>query len=277
MGEVILGMPGPWADDKCEAGDQYTTKIGGLPDWPIPSTSIRSDLLLCSTCGSKLCLVAQVYAPVSNKTLDIEERLIYVFGCVRPKCGISSVSWRALRIQKSYVVEKSSITSLEVACPTTSTLSTSTGDRKDELWTFDGDDDDIDLEELGRALSEAASLASVPKKQNKNCHPEDSVELLLLSKTKRVVNDNTPVLPCFYIYTLEEAFSREAKSICSSCTLLPSKENLVHDDQAAEETWEEEGYEYDRALSADRTYLKFKKRVDAYPEQCLRYQSPLKL
>ncbi|KAF5960576.1 hypothetical protein HYC85_001785 [Camellia sinensis] len=323
MAEVILGMPGPWADDNYEASDHYTTKIGGVPDWPIPNTAIRPDLLLCIACGSNLCLVSQVYAPVSSKTLKTEERAIYVFGCVMPKCGSSPMSWRALRVQKSFSVEESNIICHEVVPKATSSLSDSTSDWREDLWTFDsreddGNDDDIDLEELGMAFSEAASLTYLPKKQNNNCYPKSNVEPLpdqnsgmMIGRARMLEGlyyfDEVPVklaalkeklakefhikdlgalkyflgmefarskevLPCFYIYTQEEASSREVTSICSSYTSLSIKEKQNDlDVHAHEETWEEEGYEYDRALNADRTYLKFKKRMDAYPEQCFRY------
>lgn len=278
MDDVVLGMPGPWAEDKCEASDPFTTKIGGLPDWPFPNEAIKSDLLECSACGSRLCLVAQVYAPISNRDLKIEERTIYVFGCVIPECGSMPHSWKAIRVQKHYIEKEPKAVLREVAPLTSSYTSVP---ETNSWWDTDlsangfteedddGTDEEIDLEELGKALSEAASVALNSKKQNKNLHQETVAKPLPLSPTTKVTDTRTPVLPCFYMYSQEEPPSKEVSSICLNSSIKENQHDLEEDKK--EEKWEEEGYEYDRAIDADRTYLKFKKRMDAFPEQCFRY------
>ncbi|GER42114.1 uridine kinase [Striga asiatica] len=81
----------------------------------------------------------------------------------------------------------------------------------------------------------------------------------------------THVMPCFCVYPQEEKVSKNVTNESSKASFL-SVQKFYHTskDQLNGEPYKEEKYEYDNALSADRTYLKFKKRMDSYPEQCFR-------
>lgn len=184
---------------------------------------------------------------------------------------MGALLWRVIRIQKSVKNEGLKSLSDKAASSPASSMSDSKKEWEKDISSFDAseeDDDDIDLAELGRALSEAGSLASQSKKQN---HGHK-----LTAKTSspvcaaRVIDKELPVIPCFYIYAEEEKFSKKDASVNSKNISSPIKDHESYPD-TQEETWEVEDYEYDRALNADRVYLKFKKRVDAYPEQCFRY------
>lgn len=270
---VTLGLPGPWADSNYEPADHYSTKIGGLPDWPFPINTAIQALLPCNTCGRNLSLISQVYAPISSKDLNVEERIIYIFGCMVPQCD--SHLWRALRVQKISSIEDSLPSCDDVDQTTVSSLSITETNWHDDLWSLQpreghGDeiDDDIDLEELGRALSEAAHVTSTSKRQSND---NDSTRSSLPTD-QQAIDSKILVMPCFYIYTQEEKFVRNVASENSKYPLLSIKVYEGNsEDHSNDETYEEEKYEYDKALHADRTYLKFKKRVDEHPEQCFRY------
>lgn len=283
MSEVILGMPGPWADNKCEASDHYTTKIGGLPDWPFPKASLPPDLLLCSACQSNMCLVAQVYAPISNATIKIEERTIYVFCCISLNCG----SYSSVRIQKADDAKEVRAANHEVAPSTVSSASVSgslqLNDHNLQCLNDEDDDDEVlDLEKLRMAFSQAAIGASGSAQQNttkksnarstKKKKSNASEKCLARHPKVGEIDSHSLVLSCFYTYDEVEKSSKDVISNSTSYSSLSIKKKQDEkDDHAQEETWEEESYEYDRALTADRTYLKFKKRMDAYPVQCFRY------
>ncbi|XP_034692440.1 uncharacterized protein LOC117919368 [Vitis riparia] len=199
----------------------------------------------------------KVYAPISGKNLKIDERVIYVLGCLTSTCGRNPCSWRAIRVQKLNPTDEEVVQETAVA-------SSPVAGWNNDIWTEEGNDEndeDIDLEELGVALFEAASVASFSKKRHAKptvksspLNAKPTVKSSPLSPGTRVVSNDTPVLPCFYTYTEEELTSREIKK-----------------EQIQKVVSNEEAYEYTGTWNADRTYFRFRKCLDAYPEQCFRY------
>jgi pre-rRNA-processing protein TSR4 len=85
-------------------------------------------------------------------------------------------------------------------------------------------------------------------------------------------------LPCFYLYSDSEVLIRDRNANVNGKVQelaelkpLPAVEEPTAAVEGVKELWEGEEYEPDHSLSADRTYLKFKKKLDLNPEQCYRY------
>ncbi|MED6112602.1 hypothetical protein PIB30_063105 [Stylosanthes scabra] len=263
---TMLGMPGPWAHDNREPADPYTTKVGGVPDWPLPNHAVDANLLHCANCSTKLCLVAQVYAPLSLPNRTIQQRLLLLFGCLTPKCH----SWRVLRLQNTHDAEDNFLLAPAPEEPSSAAAAAAAA-----LLNDDDTEGEVDFQELGKALFAATTFATPnnPKTKTKKKKKKTPISQNHKPPAATPLDADTPVVPCFYIYTQKELPSKDLNSVCSSYASLSIKENGsdAEDHSQPEETWDKEQYEYDKALNADRTYLKFKKRLDCCPEQCFRY------
>ncbi|XP_020594555.1 programmed cell death protein 2-like, partial [Phalaenopsis equestris] len=223
----------------------------------------------------------QVYAPIKLPKLNVDERVIYVFGCLTKKCGGSPKCWRALRMQKC-----NSEKTLNGICEDSKPSANCNGDEKNMVRGNDGsveknlvsgdeesveeEYDDLYFDELARELSEACSQASRSKKPNGSLILGSNKTSMRSESTLNGINSSIPVVPCFYIYTQEDRSVGEVAAVCANYAKLSVKQEDDSNNDKDDEVWEGEGYEYDKALGADRTFLKFKKRMDAYPEQCFR-------
>jgi pre-rRNA-processing protein TSR4 len=79
------------------------------------------------------------------------------------------------------------------------------------------------------------------------------------------------VLPCFtYIMIIDNELYGGKGIVGSNISELVLDKEAMDAANDEEEIWKGEKYEYHKAIGADRTFSKFKKRLDAYPQQCFR-------
>ncbi|KAG0575991.1 hypothetical protein KC19_5G046600 [Ceratodon purpureus] len=327
--EVVLGLPGAWAEETNEPADHYTTKIGGQPDWPVPLQDVNDELLKCGVCGGYLGLVAQIYAPLTLYGAKLDERSLFILGCPSASCGVDRNSWRTIRFQKDVPSESTSQQDQTESAAGSSTASLS-GPRSglgealsnqgwgedasssqpeppqqdpDNWWDenswdgYAGDDGNeseaMNLQELQSSLLEAGYAAAGSRNQHHHHHhhhhhnpgrgnqgDDGGSESGEATTSNRTISESSlPSLPCFYVYTQsEQSTPYESATTRSENPAEPDPNdplNEIEDPygivEGVGELWEAEDYEPDQALSADRTYLKFKKKLDISPEQCFRY------
>eukprot|EP00850_Spirogloea_muscicola_P007261 SM000036S13305 [mRNA] locus=s36:562368:565417:+ [translate_table: standard] len=116
-----------------------------------------------------------------------------------------------------------------------------------------------------RQASERKAMATRARGGDVTCHSDEA-------SSSRWSALEMLALPCFYIYSVTEPAAKSSVSASSDCLeARAARGGLGKEEEAPGEAWEGEVYVHDQALSADRVYLKFKKRVDRSPEQCLRY------
>ena len=77
---VLLGFVDEEISGKYATSVNYrTSKIGGLPDWPVGGCQIP----VCCGCNRQQVLVVQLYAPV---LASADHRTLFVFACLTPSC-----------------------------------------------------------------------------------------------------------------------------------------------------------------------------------------------
>ncbi|KAG2787969.1 hypothetical protein PC129_g879 [Phytophthora cactorum] len=265
----------------------YVCKAGGTPAWYSEPPSEASSLT-CTKCGKGLFLIAQVYAPVET------DRTLYVFGCNSVACTENPGSWRVLRDQVEPV--KKSPVEVEVEKVTTQV------DQVKLAWGSDSDDSDwsddedntkapsppADLVDLESLLQQRDDAMKTTAKTAKAASIQKKVETV--KETASTGKRNAfPALPIMVIdepyedYTAEHDFAHENRLLEEymkqeeeekstdigdlRTVITSSKKKGV----ATQSGGAGSGESYEKTPAAQRHLLRFQKRINRCPLQCLRY------
>lgn len=106
-------------------------------------------------------------------------------------------SWKAIRVQRCTSSRITESLGVEKVLLPEASCQPSNADWRDDFWSFDeGNDDDEDLEDLGRALSEAASLASDTKRESLPHQYEAMIDSSSTDQTIKIASRDTTGTYC---------------------------------------------------------------------------------
>jgi len=297
----VGGAPVPIVDDAS------TGEGKGLDEDAAVERAARELFVSCERCGETMTLVAQTYAPVSS----VRERALYVYACVRSACG--GKSWVCVRGQKANsrgeddvngAGAKDAAMVADSVDADATRVPASTGvvelapamvddwdNPEASEWCGgggDGDDTDALAAELDAMLATStggasASASSVTtKKASAKTDNEDAVAKAVRKAYNAacsrqlveyyVVADSEPM-------PTKELSSKDASRVAELLAEYAEREGMSVDEVAAahdveaDTEWGAETYESAAATNVDFAYLKFNKRLQRAPDQCMRYEA----
>ncbi|KAF9985383.1 hypothetical protein BGZ75_003055 [Mortierella antarctica] len=308
LSPILLGMPdSPMAaqDDV----DPYVTKIGGLPLWLEENRPAPSKYGVCEACGKDMYLLLQAYVPLEKSSYD---RVVYVWACNQRLCMRKKGSFRvvrALKLNAEYaqkLEKKSKPAVVPAAKPAIATPAANpfaapgAFDMGNALFGGAGGGFNNPFASsstsanpfapppgfgAGSQTSTAKSFAdvtspSLPKEDEPASESGDEEEAV---EEETSWPDHPPAFSPHYLYITEEVLEDsssvddEISQRYSHFLALEEGVNNNSDDDEPQggATWSGEAYEKaSLPKGVDKAFKKFTERVQAWPDQCVRYDFP---
>ncbi|KAF9392661.1 hypothetical protein CPB97_011641 [Podila verticillata] len=288
---ILLGMP----DSPMEAQDDldpYTTKIGGVPLWLQEDLPAPSRFSVCESCGKQLYLLLQAYVPLEKSAYD---RVVYVWACNQRLCMHKKGSFRvvrALKLNPEYAqkLEKKAKPAAPAAKPAPAANpfgAPGAFDMGNALFGGSGSGFNNPFAApsnttsgfappagFGAPISFAsATSANIPKKDDSSSDEEEQDA----PEESREWPQSLVSFSPHYMYITEEVLedSDTEDEIAQRYSHFMQLENDMSEESEGGATWGGEAYEKaSLPKGVDKAFQKFTERVQAWPDQCVRYDFP---
>ncbi|KAF9932184.1 hypothetical protein FBU30_008739 [Linnemannia zychae] len=299
-GPILLGMPDSPMETQDDL-DPYVTKIGGVPLWLSDDLPAPSKYGVCKACGKNMYLLLQAYVPLETSPYD---RVVYVWACNQRLCMRKEGSFRvvrALKLNSEYAQKLEKKAKPAVAPVTPAPLANPFGaapgafDLGNALFGGPGSGFNNPFAAPSNTANPFApppgfgapaaaaplSFASVtssniPTKEESSS--EDESEETVEEST--IWPENPPAFSPHYLYIAEEVLE-DTKTIDDDIAQryghLLALEEANRDDEDDEKGASWSGEAYEKATlprGVDKAFKKFTERVQAWPDQCVRYHFP---
>lgn len=248
----------------------FPSKIGGKPAWLSLENIPDYDRLKCATCNKTVTFLCQIYAPIEEDPANFH-RTVYVFACRTPTCNLKNKS-ENFKVLRDSLPRRNKFYSYDPP-----------EEKPDEIfdpnkWTrlcnfcgCAGDKTCSKCKKVGYCSREHQVLDWKDKHKNdcvnSNLNPSEESNVNRIEKNKpKSLNNMKYLYPEMEIIIEPEEV--EEKVVDEEAELKNLKE-WEKENESLDVT--EEELQAHVAIKKDKAFMRFKKKIQDYPDQILRY------